>query len=845
MMRKMLSAVLVCVLVATMFLVVNVGSDGLFDRPKDDIRYPISGDVFDAGGVEIWDDATNNWSCINITVYSVDGTVEPMIDNGSADVGSNYDEYDTFRFESGWRDPDVGKKGVCIGEAVDGDNTHYVFITNFTFIKTQDIYGNLTYKGEAMPTEWEPIPTPIIYAKGDTQVNLAIPKFANPQKELYDNITSNTDNTVGFAVYRNGLFVGNTTSEGTAYYFFNDTDFSSACNYSVSPILKGNYAAYGRSASLSSDESALAPLNVVLESPNGDEYWAGGSEQNIKYSITGGLAPYTVTLKYSTDAGDTYPNSINTTVKEAEGECTYTWTLPETDPNAVKVKVEVTDDALVSKNDASDNTFVIDSTAPTIESTIPSPDGSVSIKKSVTVVFSEPMNQTAAQAAFSISPNSGGWAWTWNDAGDTMTGTHNDFEFGTTYTATITTAAKDLAGNYLAEDHSWNFTVSMGVCLNSPVPGDVWTGGSTHDIEYEIIGGVAPYTVTINYTTDGENYGLINTTTKNAEGAYSCSWDLPATDSKTVNVKIVVVDDNETESMDASGNFEVDSTAPTIVDYSGSAGVMLTTESVMIVFSEEMNPASVEPVFSLKDVDDIDVSGTFSWDGKTMSFVPDEALTSNMDYTATINATAKDKSDPGNSLNQTYSWTFKAVQGRGDLIISLSISPSPEKGKTSTVTVTVSNTGPEAENLSGFLTVKFYESPDGETWALVCTKYIQNIWAGNSSSAYTTFTFDDYGEYYFLVEVTSNNPTDTFPGGEKAGRASAYVDIPKPSEEIGLGPYTLIALMVVIVVIAAALILLNLKKKGELTLKEKTKEETEEGEKEKEESEEEEEKGEE
>jgi len=848
MMRKMFSAVLVCVLVATVFLVVNVGSEGLLDRPKDDIRYPIYGTVFDAGGVEIWDDVTDNWSCTNITVYSVDGTVDVCVDDASTDQGETNDGYDTFLFDSSWRATDVGKEGVCIGEAVDENNIPYVFITNFTFIETEDIYGNLVYRGEAIPTEWEPIPTPIIYAKGDTRVNLAIPKFANPQKELYDNITSNTDNTVGFAVYRNGLFVGNTTSEGTAYYFFNDTDFSSACNYSVSPILKGNYVAYGRSASLSSDESALAPLNVVLESPNGDEYWAGGSEQNIKYTISGGLTPYTVTLKYSTGAGDTYPNTINTTVKEAEGECTYAWTLPE-NSNAVKVQVEVTDDALVSKNDASDNTFIIDSTAPTIKSTIPPAGGSVSIKKPVTIVFREEMNKTATVSAFSISPTPGGWAWTWNTAGDTMTGTHNDFVFDTTYTATITTAAKDLAGNYLAEDHSWNFTASMGVCLNSPKYGDVWTGGEYHGINYTLSGGVPNYEVKIYYSYNGGNWSFIEFDNRTVEGIYEYLWTTcPSINSKTVNVKIVVVDGNDTESMDTSGNFEVDSTAPTIVDYSGSAGIMLTTESVMIVFSEKMNKASAKSAFSLKDADDIDVNGTFSWDGNVMSFTPNAELASGTDYTVTINTTAKDKSDPGNSLNQTYSWAFKAVQGRRDLIISLSISPSPEKGKTSTVTVTASNTGPEADNLSGFLTVKFYESSNGETWTLLDTKYIQNIGAGNSSYTSTAFTFDDYGSYYFRVEVTSNNPTDTFPGGEKTGRASASCNILKPGEEIGLGPYTLIALMVVIVVIAAALILLNLKKKGELTLKEKTKEETEEGEKEeeeieKEESEEEEEKG--
>ncbi|MCG2825261.1 MAG: Ig-like domain-containing protein [Thermoplasmatales archaeon] len=814
MMRKMLCAVLLVGLLLVVSGVLTQNSNGAE-------RLEISGKVYDSedGIMEIYEDGTSNWACNNIVAYRVVDPNNLTTDDGTIDMGSDSKDFDGFKFNvsANWPDYNTGDEIIVVGEGCN-EGRGYVFITSCVLsLERPTFYG----------TEWEPMPTPIVCEKGDTWINLTILNFTTPQKELYDNLAPNANNTIGFAVYRNGTFRGNATYFNDTNYFYNDTISSDVIyHYSVAPIAKGNYTAYGKSLLASSEE-----LSVVLNSPTtGDEIWTGGSSHDMSYTIAGGSPPYNVVLSYSTDGTD---NTIDETITHnEEGTYTYSWTPNEDelfDANMVTVKVEVTDYAFVSKDDTSDNTFIVDSTAPTIESTIPSPDGSVSIKKPVTIVFSEPMNQTATQAwgTFMISPNPGGWVWTWiNDY--TMTGTHNDFVFDETYTATISTAAKDLAGNYLAEDHSWNFTVSMGVCLNSPVLGDVWTGGSAHTIEYEITGGVAPYTVTINYTTDGENYNLINTTTKNAEGSCSCSWILPAIDSKTVNMKIIIVDGNETESMDTSGNFEIDSTAPTIVDYSGSAGVMLTTESVMIVFSEEMNQASAESAFILENSDGNPVNGTFSWDKNVMNFTPDAGLASGADYTVTINTTTKDKSVPGNSLTQTYSWSFTAVQGRGDLIVSLSISPSPEKGKSSTVTVTVSNTGPEAENLSGFLTVKFYESRNGETWTLLDTKYIQNIGAGNSSSASRPFTFDDYGSYYFRVEVTSNNPTDTFPGGETTGRASASCNILKPGEEIGPGPYTLIALMVVIVVILGAMILLSLKKKGELTLKGKRKEEKEE-----------------
>ncbi len=383
-----------------------------------------------------------------------------------------------------------------------------------------------------------------------------------------------------------------------------------------------------------------------------------------------------------------------------------------------------------------------------------------------------------------------------------------------------------MAGNYLDKNYNWSFntSTSMSVTIFSPSEGDIWTGGGIiHSVEYDITGSVGTYDVVVECSIGGGEYQELNITTQVEEGLHNFSWSLPSVDSTNVNLRINVTDINGVFSSDIV-KFEIDSTAPWIVTYTGNDTYITTTESIMVVFSEEMNKASAESAFSLKDADDVDVNGTFSWNENVMSFVPDENLTSNMNYSATINTNATDKSNPGNHLVLDVFWSFIAVEGRGDLIVgSPIIFPSPEKGKTSTITVTVSNTGPEAENLSGFLTVKFYASRDAgfSEDDLIYTGYISNIEENNSDSASTLFTFDDYGEYYFLVEVTSTNPADTFPGGEKTGRASASVNIPKPSEEIGLGPYTLIALMVVIVVIVAAMILLSLKKKGELTLKEK------------------------
>ena len=834
MMRKMLSVMLIACLVYTVFL--GASSRGEWGLYTTRVCGCVSNS--DDGMAKIYDDG--NWSCTNITTYYivdgtyyiVDGTGETCegfaIDSETTDHGMDYEDAD-FAFDPGWREEH--DNCIAVGYAYAGER-NYVFITNFTYdYIVPGIDGKPYYLGRCVPTKWEPLPTPIVYAKGLGWINITIPKFT---------AGVNANNTIGFAVYRNGLPIGDTTYSNNTHYFYNDTEISPTATYyySVVVIAKGNYSTYGKSSDVKLQDGE--PLQVMLNPPIGGEVWAGGSSHDISYTITGGSPPYNVVMSYSTNNGETYPNTINEIITHnEEGTYTYEWSVPKTNCSMMRVRVNVTDYAL-SADSKTSGTFTVDSKAPTIESTIPSSGGSVSISKHVTVVFSEKMNQTATQAAFEISPDPLDWSWKWNDVGDTMTGTHNDFVFGTTYTATITTAAKDLAGNYLDNAYPWNFTANMGVCINSPSYGDVWTGGVEHGINYTISGGVPDYEVKIYYSYNGGNWSFIAFDNRTEEGTYEYLWSpCPSIDSKTVNMKIIIVDGNGTESVDTSGNFEIDSTTPTIIAYSGNDTILPVTASITVWFNEEMNTVSVGigavqagDAFGLfEEGNSTKVAGSITWneDKDTMTFKPDANLTENIKYTAVINTNAKDKSYPGNSLTLNVSWNFTAVKGRGDFAVDFDYPLSPEKEETYSLTVTLYNTGEKSENVSGALTVKFYASRDGKTWISIDGEQpISNIEKNKTGFASVSYTFNDYGAYYFLIKITSDNPTDLFPNGENTYATSASVNIPSPSEEIGPGPYTLIALMVVIVVIVAAMILLSLKKKGELAVKEKTKEEKEE-----------------
>jgi hypothetical protein len=96
---------------------------------------------------------------------------------------------------------------------------------------------------------------------------------------------------------------------------------------------------------------------------------------------------------------------------------------------------------------------------PYVESTIPDYDESlVPVDTIIEVTFSESMNLTATEAAFSILPSVGGsFDWTTDNITMIFTPTAN-LSYGTQYTVKITEDAKSLADLQMENDYEWSFT---------------------------------------------------------------------------------------------------------------------------------------------------------------------------------------------------------------------------------------------------------------------------------------------------------------------------------------------------------------------------------------------------
>jgi hypothetical protein len=120
-----------------------------------------------------------------------------------------------------------------------------------------------------------------------------------------------------------------------------------------------------------------------------------------------------------------------------------------------------------------------DGTAPSVTAVSPAEGVTASAAANVTVTFSEPMDQSATQAAFSLTGPAGAVAGSFSWSGNTMTfDPAASLAATTAYSARVTTAAKDAAGNALAPEKAWSFATSAGPTgvTASPTGATVLTG---------------------------------------------------------------------------------------------------------------------------------------------------------------------------------------------------------------------------------------------------------------------------------------------------------------------------------------------------------------------------------
>ncbi|HCL06745.1 MAG TPA: hypothetical protein DHW64_12650 [Chitinophagaceae bacterium] len=331
---------------------------------------------------------------------------------------------------------------------------------------------------------------------------------------------------------------------------------------------------------------------------------------------------------------------------------------------------------------------------PTVVSTDPAnTETGVALDKRVTATFSEVMDPVSVNTqTFTLRTGNTAVLGTiiYNGLTATLTPLAN-LAPSTVYTATITTGAKDLAGNTILSNYNWTFTTRAASDVTRPTviltdPANASTGV----LQNKKIS--AAFSEAMDSLSVVQNFTLVNTSLGGINVAGTVSYTgittmfFPASDlapNTTYTAKITKV------AKDLAGNTLLndyvwafttgptpDIISPTVfsTDPLNNAVDVALNKKVAVTFSEGMDPTSLNTqTFTLRNGNTA-VVGTVTYSGLTATFSPAANLNPATTYTGTITTGAKDPS--GNTLASNYIWTF-TTSAAADIIRPTVISTDP------------------------------------------------------------------------------------------------------------------------------------------------------------------------
>jgi hypothetical protein len=286
----------------------------------------------------------------------------------------------------------------------------------------------------------------------------------------------------------------------------------------------------------------------------------------------------------------------------------------------------------------------------------------VPITTQINITFSSPMNITAAETAFSISPQVDG-QFLWSDTNTTLTFIPvSSLAYSTTYNVTINFSASDVHGFPLAHDFSWEFTTEPDTIPPEIVEFGPQADADDVNISTEIW---IRFSEPMNTISVQEAFSI----NPDVEGSYQ--WDASKTEMRFVPHPALAYDTSYTitvgcSATDLAGNSLVsevtwsfhtehppDIVPPTIISAQPTGDKVPVTVNIEIVFNEPMDVVSIEAAFLISPT----LNGTTYWpDQMHMVFDPEVNLTYSTKYTVSVTTEAMDLS--GNRLVEPYVWSF-------------------------------------------------------------------------------------------------------------------------------------------------------------------------------------------
>ena len=309
-------------------------------------------------------------------------------------------------------------------------------------------------------------------------------------------------------------------------------------------------------------------------------------------------------------------------------------------------------------------------TAPTVIATDPiNLATGVAFNKTVTATFSVPMdpltiNSTTFTLKLGTTPVTGTITYSGNTASFKPL---SNLISGTTYTATITTGAKNLAGVAMANNYVWTFTTlftAPTVIATDPVNNATLVGLS------KVV--AATFSVPMNPATiNGTTFTLKQGTTVIAGTVSytgSAAYFTPTSKllSNTIYTATITTGAKNLAGTALAANYVWTFTtmtviAPTVISTDPINGATLVplNKLVTATFSVAMNPLTINGTTFIVKLGAITVAGVVTYSGTTATFTPTVNLLSGSVYTATITTGAENIA--GTALAIDYIWSFTTV----------------------------------------------------------------------------------------------------------------------------------------------------------------------------------------
>ncbi|MBN1926575.1 MAG: Ig-like domain-containing protein [Prolixibacteraceae bacterium] len=302
----------------------------------------------------------------------------------------------------------------------------------------------------------------------------------------------------------------------------------------------------------------------------------------------------------------------------------------------------------------------------------------VALDKTVTATFSEPMDPATLNiTTFTLKQGANKITGTVSTDGTTVSfDPVNNFLYGTTYIAMITTGAKNTDGKTLVANYIWTFTT------NSMVPPTVISTDPTNnegnvDLDKNIS---ATFSVPMDPST-------LNTSTFSLKQG---SETIAGTVTYSGNTVVFNPDDNllyskeytATITTGAKNTYDIamkenhewkfntkNAVSPTVIstDPANLETDVELDKTITATFSVPMDQGSFTPSTFIVRQGANTVNGVISYNGTTVSFVPDNDLSFGKTYIATI--TTGVRNTEGTTLANNYVWAFTAEEAPAPTVI--------------------------------------------------------------------------------------------------------------------------------------------------------------------------------